>query len=62
MAEVTGPSLYQTLMSEIEELPSYLSSMPDWRVENKKGSLILGKLGTKDEGAGKVRVFAITDI
>lgn len=61
ISDLTGPTVYQTLMSEIEELPSFIQSL-DHAGKLSQADLKLGKLGTKNEGAGKVRIFAITDI
>lgn len=61
VGELTGPSLVDLLMQEIENIPSLLSSMGS-ASETLTSGLRLGSLSEKIEAAGKVRVFAMTDV
>jgi hypothetical protein len=60
VSEFLGNKVLNLLQQEIEFLPSWESKSPGAR--KYIGSTILGTLSEKVEAAGKVRIFAITDI
>jgi len=63
LSKYTGPALYDLLLEEIRGLPSWLHTITDSKIkESILSNIKLGKLSEKLEAAGKVRVFAITDI
>jgi len=66
VCETTGLEVINLLEKEIEAIPKWLERLPTLqggvRLYRKLESLKLGKLSEKLEPAGKIRVFAITDI
>jgi hypothetical protein len=62
VSAVTAPSLFLLLKEEINNLESWSSSMTEELRSKVLKDLKLGKLSEKKEAAGKVRVFAITDV
>jgi hypothetical protein len=61
VAAVTGKEVFNLLQEEISYLPTWLATI-DRKVRTLLESTKLGKLAEKEEAAGKIRVFAITDI
>lgn len=57
----TGKSLYDLLIKDIEYSHQWLSGLPS-SFNSFLDRICLGRLSKKDEAAGKVRIFAITDI
>jgi len=57
----TGPEIFDLLKSEISNLTSWTKSL-NHKDKSILSNLKLGRLAQKEEAAGKIRIFAITDI
>lgn len=69
LAVYSAPKLFALLKQEIDNLSGFIKEQLDYTSPASKAAIaakledpILGKLSEKEEAAGKIRVFAITDI
>jgi hypothetical protein len=62
VASKTGNKLYDLLIQEIANLPTLWASMNEAVKTKFESKLRLGSLSKKIEAAGKVRIFAMTDV
>jgi hypothetical protein len=62
VSKTTSSSLYQLLLQEIENIPNLIVSMTEEIRVAILANCKLGSLAEKIEAAGKVRVFAMTDV
>lgn len=67
ICQTTGKELYSLLMKDIDYIPNWIDKLSKAGQQGKDlldnlPELVLGRLAKKIEPAGKVRIFAITDI